>query len=357
MTLPETMGQRWSTAGGGVMAVHSSLPEPGRASCGPGTVHDVPRTVPFDDPSLGSALKLAADQCGVVSRRQLYAAGVTRWQVTGHVRAGRWQKVGDQSVCTHTGPLDQAALHWAAVFQGGPRAQLDGESALVASGLERYTVERIRVTVPRGARIRRTRAFDIRQTRRWAADDAVATGIPRTRPAVAAVRGGLWAKTDRQATLLITMVVQQGLATAGEVGLELLRIRRDKRRGLLHSVVNDLIGGVRSLGELDVAGELRRRGLPEPERQVLRRGPRGRYFLDLYWPQWKLVVEIDGIHHSWAEHVVDDALRQNSLALDGDTVLRLPLLGYRLRPDEFFEQIERGLEAGGYRRDVIRTEA
>jgi very-short-patch-repair endonuclease len=323
----------------------------------PGTVRDVPRVIPFQEPSLRHALALAAAQGGVVSRRQLYAAGVTRWQVTGHVRAGRWQKVGDQSICVHSGLLDEAAQHWAAVFQGGPRAHLDGASALVASGLERYAVERIRVTVPRGARVRRSRDFDIRQSRRWAADDVMAVGVPRSRPAVAAVRAGLWAKTDRQATLLITMAVQQGLATAAEVGLELLRIRRDKRRGLLHVVVNDLIGGVRSLGELDVAGELRRRGLPEPERQVLRRGPKGRYYLDLYWPEWKLVVEIDGIHHSWAEHVVDDALRQNSLALDGDTVLRLPLLGYRLRPDEFFEQIERGLEAGGFRRDVIRTEA
>ncbi|MET0526194.1 MAG: DUF559 domain-containing protein [Nocardioides sp.] len=317
----------------------------------------MPRVISFDDLSLRRALKLAAAQGGVVSRRQLYGAGVTRWQVTGHLRAERWRKVGDQSICIHTGPLDQTAQFWAAVFQGGPRAHLDGAAALVAGGLERYALERIRVTVPRGARVRRTSAFDIRQTRRWAADDVVATGIPRTRPAVAAVRAGLWAKTDRQATLLITMAVQQGLVTAAEVGLELLRILRDKRRGLLYAVVNDLLGGVRSLGELDVAGELRRRGLPEPERQVLRRGPRGRYYLDLYWPQWKLVVEIDGIHHSWAENVVDDALRQNSLALDGDTVLRLPLLGYRLRPDEFFEQIERGLTVGGFRRDVIRIEA
>lgn len=77
---------------------------------------------------------------------------------------------------------------------------------------------------------------------------------------------------------------------------------------------------------------------------------------DLYWPAYRLVVEIDGIHHTWAENVVGDALRQNSLALSGDTVLRLPLLGLRLCPDDFFDQIEAALTAAGWSRDVMRTE-
>ena len=277
------------------------------------------------------------------------AEEVTRWQIRGEVRQRRWQLIGDQSVCLHNGPVEQAGHEWAAVFQGGPRACLDGASALLAAGLERYTVERIRVSVPRGARIRRTRAYDIRQTRRWAAADIAPRGIPRTRPAVAAVRGALWAVTDRQASYLLTIAVQQGIVRVEDLGEELLRIRRDKRRLLLHAVVNDLLDGARSLGELDVARELRRRGLPAPTRQVLRRDRHNRYYLDLYWPDYHLVVEIDGIHHAWAENVVGDALRQNSLVLDGDTVLRLPLLGLRLQPDDFFAQIEEGLRRGGWR--------
>ena len=83
---------------------------------------------------------------------------------------------------------------------------------------------------------------------------------------------------------------------------------------------------------------------------MLRRDSRNRYYLDLYWPQWKLVVEIDGIHHAWAENIVGDALRQNALALDGDTVLRLPLLGYRLQPGDFFAQIELALRGAGWSR-------
>lgn len=73
------------------------------------------------------------------------------------------------------------------------------------------------------------------------------------------------------------------------------------------------------------------------------------YYVDLFWPDLRLVVEIDGIHHSWAENIVGDALRQNALAIQGDTVLRLPLLGLRLEPDAFYAQIQDAMHAAGWR--------
>lgn len=292
-----------------------------------------------NEPRTRAVTKLADSQGGVVSRRQLYALGVTRWELRAHLRAERWQRIGDQSVAIHTGQLSPQGHLWAAVFQGGPRAQLDGAAALVASGLERFELDRIRVSVPRGARVRRSASYDIRQTRRWRADDRAPAGIPRTRVPVAAIRASLWARTDKQAAYLLSLTVQQGLATPDQLGTEALRIRRDKRRIFVCAVVNDLLDGARSLGELDIAAELARRGLPLPARQVLRKDRRGRYYLDLYWPDLRLVVEVDGIHHTWAENVVGDALRQNTLVLDGDRVLRLPLLGLRLQPDDFFDQI------------------
>jgi len=146
------------------------------------------------------------------------------------------------------------------------------------------------------------------------------------------------------------MAVQQGITTGKEIGIELLRIKRDKRRHMLHAVVLELMDGAGSLGELDVVRLLAARGLPLPDRQVLRRVGSRRYFLDLYWERWRLAVEIDGIQHGWAENVVGDALRQNALSLAGDTVLRLPLLGLRLQPEEFLDQIEAALTARGWSR-------
>ena len=145
------------------------------------------------------------------------------------------------------------------------------------------------------------------------------------------------------------MTVQQGLATAEQLSVEMLRIRRDKRRAFLHGVLLDLLGGVRSLGELDVVRGCRDRGLPEPDKQVLRRTRSGTYYLDLRWDKWQVVVEVDGIQHTWVENIVGDALRQNTIALASDTVLRLPVLGLRVCPDEFFAQIAEALSKAGCR--------
>jgi hypothetical protein len=297
--------------------------------------------------------RLAAEQGGVVSRTQLYEAGISRGEVRHNLRAQRWQPIGRHCITVHTGGLGAQAKLWAAVLEGGPRAFLDGESALVAAGLEHYEPSSIRVTVPRGARIRhRGTVADIRQTRRWAPDDVVpGSRPPRARPAVAAVRAALWAWTERQAALLLTMPVQQGLVTVEDLGLEMLRIRRDKRRRFLHEIVIDLAGGVRSLGELDVVRGCRERGLPEPDSQVLRRSPTGTsYYLDFRWKRWAVVLEVDGIQHAWVQNLVGDALRHNDIAVSGDIVLRLPVLGLRVCPDAFFGQLESALVRAGWDR-------
>lgn len=294
------------------------------------------------------AEELADEQDGIVSRRQLKELGLTRWQVKAELRARRWAAVGRQAVCVHCGPLGIEAREWVAVLEAGPRGFLDAGSALRRQGLKGYDTPGIRISVPRGARIyRRISGVDIRQTRRWSQDDMATTRIPCVRVAVAAVRAAIWARSDRQAALVLAMVVQQGLATAEMIAVELLRIRRDKRRAFVHGVVLDLVGGIRSLGELDVVRGCRRRGLPEPSKQVVRRGRNGKYYLDLYWEQWRLVVEVDGIQHAWVDNLVGDAVRHNDIALQGETVLRLPVLGLRVDPDTFFDQIEQALVANG----------
>jgi hypothetical protein len=290
---------------------------------------------------------MARAQGGVVSRRQVYALGITRSEVLAHIRARRWRTVHSQSLAIHTGPVQQEGRFWAALFEAGDRGCLDGVSSLLASGLRHYEEDLVRVSVPRGVLVRRAPGVVIRQTRRLQPEDRVAGGIPRTRSDVAAVRASLWARTDKQAALLLTMSVQQGLTTPERLAAELLRVRRHARRGLIITVVADLSGGARSLGEHEFAQLCRARGLPEPSRQVLRRGKDGHYYLDVIWDEWGVAVEIGGIQHSWASNVVADALRHNAVTLDHTVVLRLPLLGLRLVPDEFFAQIEEALRARG----------
>ncbi|MDF2967486.1 MAG: hypothetical protein K0Q93_1264 [Nocardioidaceae bacterium] len=292
--------------------------------------------------------ELANVQDGVISRRQLYAAGLTRWQITAELRAARWRAHGRQTIAVHTGELIGRAPYWRAAFEAGPRAAIDGVSALCLAGLQGSETIAIRVSVPRGARVPRLRDAVVRQTRRLRADDVVPVGVPRVRVDVAAIRAALWATSDRQAATLLAMTVQQRLATAEAVGAALLQVRRDKRRRLLEAIVLDLLGGAHSMGEIDFARECRRRGLPAPTRQVVRKTATGKVYLDVRWDDFRVVVEVDGAQHLLVEQHIPDALRQNRVAIAGDTVLRLPVLGLRVAPDEFFAQIAAALTAAGW---------
>lgn len=307
-----------------------------------------PRSRAEREAHLRAVSAVADDQGGVVSRRQVYALGLTRAEVTAHLRGGRWQRIHSQSLAVHTGPLADAGLFWAAVFEAGHRACLDGSSSLIAAGLEHFTEKTVRVSVPRGVLVRSVQGIRIRQTRRLKSSDLVSLGIPRTKNHVAAIRAAIWARSDKQAALLLTMSVQQRLTTPELLVKELLRIKRDRRRTLIAAVITDLLDGVRSLGEHEFAQLCRERGLPEPTRQAVRKGKDGPYYLDVIWEEWGVVVEIDGIQHSWASNVVADALRHNAVALGDALVLRLPLLGLRVAPDDFFEQIEEALVSRGW---------
>lgn len=166
-------------------------------------------------------------------------------------------------------------------------------------------------------------------------------GIPRTVPEWAAIRAAQWARSDRTAVLILCLVVQQRLVSPARLLEVWTTTRGGGRRGLLSLVVPDICDGAHSLGELDFGQFCRDRGLPPPSRQVVREGPRGRAYLDAFWEDIGLLVEIDGGHHALALSPVDDALRQNDLTLTDAVVLRIPVLGLRLEREAFMDQVVR----------------
>ncbi len=289
--------------------------------------------------------RIAARQGGAISRRQLYRAGLTRSEVTAELRSGRWQRLGRQTV--GIGDRSELGLWWRALLEVGADAALDGVTALVAAGLRNFE-DVVHVSVSKGTRYRRVPGVVVHETRRRRPDDLVDGGPPRVRPEIGAVRGALWARSDRQAALVIAMCVQQRLVAAAPLWDAVESVRRDRRRSLIRSVTSDVLSGSESLGELDFARMCRGSGLPTPDRQVVRRVPGGRAYLDCRFDRYRVVVEIDGIHHLEPENWIADALRQNEVTIGSDRVLRIPVIGLRVRGDEFMEQLRRVLMASGW---------
>ncbi|MCU1672499.1 MAG: hypothetical protein JWN77_612 [Frankiales bacterium] len=283
-----------------------------------------------------------------MGRRQLAELGVPRWVVQAELRVRRWRRTGRQSLAVHTGPLDVHAQRWVAVLEVGARAAVDGVTALQHAGCDSLTDELIWIIVPKGSRPRRTRGVRVKESRLYAEADVLRDGLPRVRPAVAAVHAALWARTDREASYLLLLVGQRRLAPASAVQDEVDRIRRHRRRRLLTALVRDMNDGVLSLGELDVAGDLRRRGLPEPDRQVRRRRPSGTEFLDCVFRSYRVTLEIDGAGHDDPLQELSDVVRDIATAATGDTAVRIPLSSYRLDRDQVLDALEALFRSRGW---------
>jgi hypothetical protein len=104
--------------------------------------------------------------------------------------------------------------------------------------------------------------------------------------------------------------------------------------------------GVHSMHEYDFARECRRRGLPVPARQTVRRDSEGRNrYTDVEFRVGSraLVVEIDGLQHLDMSVAIDDDWRENELRLQGLSLLRFSAIALQLEPDRCFDQITRAL--------------
>ncbi len=282
---------------------------------------------------------LAEVHSGLAHRRDLRTAGVSRADVRSEVTAGRWVVAGRHTVVIGNGSPAGEGLWWQALWETGAGAALDGPCALLAAGLTGFTPDTIDVALPMANRWHRLDGVTVHRRR----DIGPTTGaaLRRCTPEWATIRAAQWARTDRTAALLICLPVQQRIVSPERLLSAWATVARSPRRMFLDAVIRDVCDGAHSLGELDFAGMCRRAGLPPPRRQVVRTGPGGRIYLDVAWEDIGLVVEIDGGQHALALNPVDDALRQNEVSLSHEVVLRIPVLGLRLAPASFMDQVVR----------------
>lgn len=291
-----------------------------------------------------AVVDLSEQQDGVASRKQLHRLGIGHDDIRREVDAGRWATPGTQTVALHRGRPTPIARRWRAVWEAGLAISvLDGVTALQHAGLTGYDEETVHLSVLHRHNVKDLSDVKVHKVARRVSGEVITAGVPRARPEVAAIRAAHWAVSDRQAALVLLLPVQQRIVTPQRLLAARRLIRGRTRRAFVDAVVRDIVHGVQSLGELDFAGLCRAWGLPEPSRQVVRTGPNGRIYLDVRWDDHALVVEIDGVHHGLGLNPTWDHLRQNSLTLGGDRVLRADVIGLRLETDAFMRQVKQAL--------------
>ena len=153
-----------------------------------------------------------------INHSRLRALGVTRWQAAAQVAAGRWERVGSQTFSTRAGPLEPLGQYWRAVWEAGEDVALvDGVSALLASGLKGWSEETVHISAVHNHNVARISGVAVHKVIRRVEGEALRAGLPRTTPAVAAIRAAHWAVSDRQAATIMAMTVQQRLATGAQL--------------------------------------------------------------------------------------------------------------------------------------------
>ncbi|MEU4641327.1 hypothetical protein [Micromonospora sp. NPDC023814] len=301
---------------------------------------------------------LAFDQAGVVTTAQATRL-LTEGTVRGHVRSGRWRSICRGVLLTGNGRLTRDQQLWVAVLATGPGAVLAGATAAAEAGVRGLRRDPLHVLVPAHRRAGRTvlgrlpidmPAVVVHRTSVLPAAHLQRARPPRTCTARALVDAAGWARTVDQAQATLAAGCQQRRVTPEELSAVVEALPRARRRALIRQTVADISGGAEALSELDFVRLCRRHGLPAPGLQQRRADAAGRTrWLDAYWREWGLHVEIDGAHHMDVRHWAADMKRQNDVWTSGDRILRFPAWLVRARPDEVADSVRRALIAAGWR--------
>ncbi len=283
--------------------------------------------------------ELARRQQGLLSRRQLHSFGLSTHYVDRRIDSRHWQEVTSNVVALHNQPITRLSKVWAASLHH-PKLALTGAAALELYGIKPEYSQRIDLIGPRGTRALPLTECVIHTTRvpLPLADFPLRTSMPFT-----VAHAMKWAKTDKQAAFYACTQIQNRRLTLPDLEAATTVLLQQKLDLKLARRLKLLIPGADSIPELEFALMCRKRGFPEPRRQVPRKDSNGRNrYVDCEFMirNRQLVVEIDGMGHLMAEVLIDDGWRANELLIQGTPVLRISSLALKLNPDPFFEQLQ-----------------
>jgi hypothetical protein len=300
---------------------------------------------------------LSFEQSGVLTTPQAVRL-VGRGVVRSHLRLGRWRRICRGILLTHNGEVNHDQQLWVAVLAAGPGALLAGAAAAAEGGVRHLRVPMLNVLIPaaRGSTERIAGlpmdmpAVRVHRSRILPPEHHQVGRPPRTVIARSVVDAAVWARTPDEARTVLAAACQQRRVMPEEVRDVLAVLPSVRRRSLIRTTLADIEGGSQALSEIDFGRLCRRFHLPPPDRQERRKDASGRNrYLDAYWREWHLHVEVDGSHHMDVRHWAADMLRQNEVWIAGDRILRFPAWLIRTEPAQVADQLLVALRAAGWR--------
>jgi hypothetical protein len=268
---------------------------------------------------------LLRDQGGVVSRRQLQAAGLAPHDVARLVRRRELTPLHPGVYVDHTGDPTFLQRCWGGVLLVWPAA-LGGETAMrVAEGPgSRRPDDVIQVAVHRDRHVARRDGLVVLRTDRLDTQVLWNVGPPRLRYEEAAIDVAGDASSDFAALESLSRAVQSRRTTAGRMLDSARRRSRLPRRAWIETVLADIASGTCSVLEHGYLHRVERaHGLGGAHRQVVDKLGAGSVYRDVVY-DCGLVVELDGrLFHDTTHQRDKDFDRDLDAASTGARTIRL----------------------------------
>jgi len=290
----------------------------------------------MEDPHAITWPELLDFQSRVVGRRQALDHGVSRGAVSNRSKSGSWQRLYRGTYATFSGLPPRDARLWAAVLRAGSGAVLSHETAAEVHGLIDKTSKIIHITVPAsrnptesgiipGVIIHRSRNVRSQRLPPWM--------LPRTPVAETVLDLVAASKTFDEAYSWLSRATGRRLTTAAMIKEALAARKRMRWRGWLVDALDDVANGVMFPLELRYVRDVERaHGLPTARRQARRELASGVRYLDNFYEQYRLCVELDGQSSHPPEQKWRDADRDNdNLFTDGVQTVRFGLRDVTVR--------------------------
>jgi predicted transcriptional regulator of viral defense system len=289
-------------------------------------------------------VELADTQHGVISRRQLLAAGLSARSIERRIEASRLHVLHSGVYALGIYRVSLRGRWMAAVLACGDNALLSHRSAAALWGLTRHGAGPVDVLAPVG---RRKKGVVIHQGRVDAADRESVDSIPVTSVA-------------RTLFDLAEVVDSQRLERAWEEAdrlrlLELKEVERVLARGHgrralkpIRALMEAALEPVRTRSPLEERFAIfcRKRGFPPSVSNVTVLDRE----VDVLWPRERVIVELDGFKfHGHRAAFERDRTRDAALVVAGYRVLHLTHLRLDSEPDEIDGEIRSLLGLGGGR--------
>jgi hypothetical protein len=288
-------------------------------------------------------------QHGILTRHQALACGLSDEAIDARLRSGRWQRVGWGVYATFTGEVPRLALLCAAQLAVGRSSILSHESAAELIGLLDEPAGAIHLTVPTDCHLPGKPGIVLHRSVRWEKARHPSRFPAQTRVEETVLDLVESAGSLEQAVAWLTRACGRRLTTAGRLLSAMGERKRVRWRRELRAILGDVRAGVHSPLELRYLRSVERaHGLPRGDRQADRARAGGRYYDDVRYAAFGVLVELDGRLGHLDDMRFRDLRRDNAAVESGAVVLRYGWADVTHRPCTVAAQVATVLRARGW---------